>query len=145
MIPLYQPQCVAKWNIAVTKNRKLIMAWNMARLYHVSWLLPCPAICNSIPEQADKTYAIIKIQSITRSFFIHSRFYTVLQRSLFRSGADDNKCKEMEFNDDFWSVTGKQELCRDKRLCNVVEPAVLYRGILSVILHTAVASVLYSG
>lgn len=41
--PLYHPLCVVIWNMAATRNRKLLDTWNTAQLCHSSWLLPCPA------------------------------------------------------------------------------------------------------
>ena len=72
--PLYQLQCVIIWNITVIRNKKLVKTWNTAQLCHTSWAFPCPAICNPIPEHADRANVKIRIQSITKIFFICFRF-----------------------------------------------------------------------
>ena len=39
------------------------------------WAYPCPATCNSIPVYTEKINVGIKIQSITKIFFIGFLFY----------------------------------------------------------------------
>ena len=38
-------------------------------------IMPCPAICNPIPENADNTNTKTRLQSITKIFFIAYRFH----------------------------------------------------------------------
>ena len=69
-IPLYQFQWMVMWNMVTTRNNILAITWNTAQSCHISWMLPCPAICNFIPVYAVRANNNVKAQSIIKIRFI---------------------------------------------------------------------------
>ena len=83
MIPLYQSQCVAIWNIMAIGNSTLPKTWNIAKLCQISWLFPRPVTCGLNPDITDAMNKSIKIQSITKVLFIRFQFYYIAKGTTF--------------------------------------------------------------
>lgn len=83
MIPLYQSQCVAIWNIMATGNSTLPKTWNIAKLCQISWLFPRPVTCGLNQDITDTMNKSIKIQLITKVLFIRFQFYYIAKGTTF--------------------------------------------------------------
>ena len=54
---LYQCLCRLTWAITDKSQMKDATTWATPQLCHVSWLVPCPAMCSPMPVTADATNA----------------------------------------------------------------------------------------
>lgn len=55
VIDRYQYQCRLMWNNPETSQSRLDRTWAIAQLCHISWQVPCPAMCSPMPLTADAT------------------------------------------------------------------------------------------